>query len=142
MNYLKTIFLLGLFHLIATDSYAQLFDKKEPLDVSYEDCLLKDTSNTNICNCAYETYGKWDKELEKAYNKLLKELKLPKDQNAFIESQKSWKAYRDAEFQSYDNMFNKTGSKWTFERANDRINIVKARTLQLREYYQILTSKH
>ncbi len=138
---IKPAIILIFISIISVHSHAQTFDKREPIDQFYEDCLRKDTSAANIRNCAYEAYGKWDKELDKYYSRLVKELKNPKDKNAFIQSQKAWLAYRDAEFNSYDNIFNKPGENWTFVRANDRVNIVKARTLQLREYYQILTAK-
>ncbi len=142
MNHLRTIILSAFYFITPFCCQAQSFDKKDPIDKSYEECLQKDTSAINLSNCAYEAYSQWDRELNKSYNKLVKELVIPKDKAAFLQSQKAWLAYRDAEFHLYDNMLNKPGEKWTFERANDRVNLVKHRVLQLRGYYQILSSKN
>ena len=108
--------------------------KEDVIDIDFQDCLLKDTSSGNIDGCAFVAYGKWNKELDKAYDKLMKSLKKPKDKAALKQSQIAWKAYRDAEFTSYDNMFNCPGNKWCLLRQSGRIDIVRARTLQLRSY--------
>jgi uncharacterized protein YecT (DUF1311 family) len=110
--------------------------KEDAIDIAYNDCLLKDTSSGNIDACAFIAYGKWNKELDHAYDRLMKELRKSKDKAALKQSQTAWKAYRDAEFTSYDNMFNCPGNKWCMRRQNGRIDIVKARVLQLRSYYE------
>jgi uncharacterized protein YecT (DUF1311 family) len=142
MNCIRLLLLSAFTLTICLNTRAQSFDKKDPIDQSYEDCLRKDTSIANISNCAYVAYAKWNKELEKYYNKIQRELKKAKDKSSFIQSQRAWQAYRDAEFNSYDNMFNRPGDRWTYIRANNRVDIVKARVLQLREYYEILTAKN
>ncbi len=108
--------------------------KEDAIDIAYRDCLLKDTSSGNIDACAFIAYGKWNKELDNAYNKLMKSLKKAKDKTALKQSQTAWKAYRDAEFASYDNMFNRPGNKFCLMRQNGRIDVVRARVLQLRGY--------
>ncbi len=110
--------------------------KEDAIDIAYRDCLLKDTSSGNIDACAFVAYGKWNKELDKTYDKLMKTLKKTKDKNALKQSQTAWKAYRDAEFTSYDNMFNSPGKKWCALRQSGRIDIVRTRVLQLRGYLE------
>ena len=113
-------------------------EKEDAIDINYHQCLAKDTSVGNIDACAFIAYGNWNKEMDNAYNKLLKELKKPKDKAAFKQSQVSWKAFRDAEFTSYNNIFNYPGSAFCLLRQNGRIDIVRARTLQLRAYQESL----
>ena len=126
--------------LLAIKADAQS-EKEDAIDLAYRNCLLKDTSSGNIDGCAFIAYGNWNKELDKAYDRLLKELKKSKDKAALKQSQTAWKAYRDAEFTSYDNMFNCPGNKYCLMRQNGRIDIVRSRALQLRGYYEAL-KKH
>ena len=129
---IKSLLLLP-FLLLAINVSAQTV-KEDAIDIAYRDCLLKDTSSGNIDACAFIAYGKWNKELDNAYNKLMKSLKKAKDKAALKQSQIAWKAYRDAEFTSYNNMFNCPGNKWCRRRQDGRIDIVRARVLQLRGY--------
>ena len=125
--------LYGFFLVFSATTHAQT-KKIEAIDEEYTKCLAKDTSCGNIETCAFVAYGKWNKEMESSYNKVLKSLKKSKDLAPFKQSQTAWKAFRDAEFKSFDNMFNLPGSKWCLERRNARLEIVRARTLQLRSY--------
>ena len=104
------------------------------IDVTYTECVEKDTSVGNICTCAFDAYAKWDKLMDREYKKLLKSLRLDKDKTALKQAQNAWIAYRDNEFKSYDNIFNHPGNKWCLLRANGRIDIVRARALQLQAY--------
>jgi len=128
----KYLFLIILL-LLGFHAFSQT-TKEDAIDVAYRDCLLKDTSSGNIDACAFIAYGKWNKELDRAYDKLMKSLKKAKDKAALKQSQAAWKAYRDAEFTSFNNMFNYPGNKFCLMRQNGRIDIVKARVLQLRSY--------
>ncbi len=113
-------------------------EKDDPIDVTYHSCVAKDSSVGNIEACAFVAYGKWNKEMENAANKLTKEFKKPNEKAAFKQSQLAWKAYRDAEFKSYDNMFNCPGGKYCLLRQNGRIDVVRTRTQQLRAYIESL----
>ena len=126
--------------VFSTAIYAQAA-KQDPIDVAYKTCLATDTSSANIDACAFVAYGKWDKEMESAYKKLLRVLKKETDKTALKQSQTAWAAYRDASFKSYDNMFNRPGCKWCLLRHDDRIEVVRARTLQLRNYIEALKKK-
>ena len=115
--------------------------KEDPIDVAYKACLLKDTSCANIGDCAFVAYGKWDKEMQHAFSKLLAVTKKEKDQAALKASQKAWEAYRDATFHAYDNMFNLPGNKFCLARHTDRIEMVRDRTMQLRNYIETFKKK-
>lgn len=137
MVYLKTLLLLAVFP-VAVSCIAQTNEKKDPIDADYESCVGKDSSKTNVSNCAYTTYGKWHSELDKAYGRVMKKLRRPADKAALKQAQTAWLAYQSAEFAAYDNMFNIPGTKWYAVRLNNRINVIKERVQQLRSYYAVL----
>ena len=76
--------------------------------------------------------------MNKAFNGVLKSLKLSKDKTAFKHAQSAWLAFRDAEYKSFDNMFNNASYQWCKMRADSRITIVKTRAIQLNNYYDSL----
>ena len=124
--------------LFALPCHAQVVDE---VDVQYKACIAKDSSSGNICNCAYTAYGKYDEQMNKAYKKLLKSLKQPKMKAVLQQSQAAWVAYRDAEFKTYDVMFNLPGDKWCGVRQYDRLEVVKSRILLLRNYTDALSPR-
>ena len=136
---IKTLRNLSLFILlvIASQSHGQIVkeDRKEDhIDIEYNECLAKDSTYVNLCNCAFVAFDKWNKELDVSYKKLLKNLKAEKDKNSLKQAQAAWLIFRDAEFKAYNNIFNIPGGKWCGLRQDGRIDIVRERALQLRNY--------
>ena len=132
-----TIFLLFITSLCGAQTA-----KENDIDKEYNKCIARDTSTGNIGNCAFTAYGKWNKEMDDAYKKLLDMMK--KNDSAKIalrKSQEAWVAYRDAEFSSYDRMFNYSGCKWCLIRHDDRIGLVRARALLLQNYIESFKKK-
>ena len=115
--------------------------KEEDIDIDYKKCILNDSTCVTVSDCAFTAFGRWEKEMNKVYDKLLHELKKQDDKKALKAAQSAWLAYRQATFASYDMMFNIPGDKWCRLRHEDRIDIVRTRTLQLRAYYEILKKK-
>ncbi len=76
--------------------------------------------------------------MKQTYNKLMRELKQKDEKDALKKSQTAWEGYRDATFLSYDLMFDKPGNQWSRLRHDDRIDMVRDRTLHLRGYYESL----
>ena len=116
--------------------------QQDPIDQAYQTCLQKDTSTANICACAFTAYGKWETEMNNAYKKLSKTLKTDKDKAALKQAQAAWLAYKEAEFTNYDHIFNRPGGKWCGIRQDNRIEMIRARTLQLRAYTEALKKKN
>ena len=133
--------LICLLLLSAGNCLAQAISDEDPIDREYNSCILKDSSSANICACAYFAYGKWEGEMDNAYKKLNRILKKDSDKAALKQSQTAWKAYRDAEFSSYDHMFNRPGGNWCGIRQDNRIEVVRARAIQLRGYLEALKQK-
>ena len=142
-----SILLLIICTALSPHSFAQLkqgndIDKKEnDIDIDYEKCVAKDTACPNVSDCAYRAYDKWHHEMEDAYKALLHELKKEEEKEALKQSQDAWIAYRDYTFKSYDMMFDLPGDKWCRLRHDDRIGIVRARALQLKNYFEVLKKK-
>lgn len=126
----------------AASSNAQTQIVEDPIDKAYESCKIEHNTPAGFANCAFDAYKRWDSDLNKYYNKVVKSLKKQGDISSFKKSQATWVAFRDAEFAAYNNMFNKTGDRWAVIRAESRIAIVRARVMQLRNYYDSLQKKN
>ena len=133
-----------LFLLLTTFSVATATaqnSKQEDIDVNYGLCVIKDTACPNVSDCAFRAYAAWEKQMQEEYERLLHELKKEDDKLALKQAQAAWLAYRDATFTSYDFMFDIPGNKWCRQRHEDRVGLVRDRTLQLRNYYLLLRKK-
>ncbi|MBA3829123.1 MAG: DUF1311 domain-containing protein [Taibaiella sp.] len=129
------IIVLLLLSILAINAKAQSIDA---IDQDYNKCKIEHNTAPGMSQCAYVAYGKWDSEMNRNYQRILKLLKKPADKSLFTTAQNSWKTFRDAEFAAYNSMFNRPGDKWTILRLESRINIVRVRTLQLYQYYDSL----
>lgn len=90
-----------------------------------------------MTNCTNGASARWDKELNNIYTDLVPLLS-PDEQNALRAAQRQWMLYRDAEFKLIDEMYKtKDGTMYIPMRAADRLEIVKARALQLQSYRDI-----
>jgi uncharacterized protein YecT (DUF1311 family) len=112
--------------------------KEDQIDEEYHKCLMNDTSYAVLADCSFKAFEQWDKELNKAYGKLLEKIKKEKDREAMKESQAAWIAYKDAEFKAYNFVFNLPGNEMSIMREEGRIEVVRERTLQLRAYIEAL----
>jgi uncharacterized protein YecT (DUF1311 family) len=138
MKFNKTLTLIC---LLFTGVASAQIKKDHAIDREFSKCISKDTSVATICNCAFIAIDKWNKEMDKTYDKLLKALKKEEEKAALKESQTAWKAFRDAEFKSYDYMFNIQGRKWCNIRQDGRVDMVRTRALQLQSYLDALKTQ-
>lgn len=137
MNFFKRLpFFIVLF--ISVNCPAQTNEGEEQIDREYKTCMGNDTSASTVSNCAYIAYDKWQNEMDRYYNRIVKGLRKPADKAIFKQSQQAWSAFRDAEFASYNHMFNIPGSKWYIIRLTSRIDVLRQRALQLKKYYEII----
>jgi uncharacterized protein YecT (DUF1311 family) len=144
LNYMiKHIFAatMCLLYCLPQCSFAQK-SSSNAIDFAFKKCLDKDTTVANVGVCAYIAYGKWDKELTKEYNQLLRQVSAVKDKEALKSAELQWISFRDAEFHLYDNIFNKPGRRFCLLRAQSRINLVKTRLEQIKEYRTALENKN
>lgn len=107
---------------------------KHHIDSYLEACINADSTTAGMVNCTNQAYSLWDKELNIKYTNLMSAL-APTDKQALRNAQRQWIAFRDAEFEAMDAMYNrKDGTVYLSMRAADRLEVVKARVLQLAGY--------
>ncbi len=105
-----------------------------PIDKILASCIDKDSSTAGMTNCTYVAYDMWDKELNKYYNELMRQLP-SKDKQVLKAAQKEWIEYRDKEFRLIDQIYARLkGTMYIPMRVNNRLGIVKQRALQLKAY--------
>lgn len=132
------IIFLTFFTLIV---FSQTNKKSEnSIDKLESKCINKNNiSNSEMCSCIKKARESWDVELNKYYV-LLKE-KLPKEAFEILkESQKEWIIYRDKEYLFISSFYFevKQGTMWYGVAEQKKKEIVKARTIELTEYYEML----
>jgi len=128
--------LLPVFLLLPLRIFAQ---NESPIDSVLTACMDKDPSTHGVLQCIDNAYEKWDDELNNFYQKLMDLL----DDNAkdkLMEAERKWIEYRDLEFKNIESIYSKKeGTMYLPMLAIDKMNVIKRRALQLRDYYQLVT---
>lgn len=108
-------------------------EKAHPIDAFYDACLEKHSSTVGTANCANEAEDRWDKQMNKDYQALLKSSNA-KIQTKLRDSQRAWLVFRDKETMAEDAFCSRQGTKWKVVYAEAHMRLVKARALQLAAY--------
>jgi uncharacterized protein YecT (DUF1311 family) len=131
---MKKLFLIfvALIFLAGCTSNAQT--KMHPIDRAEEACIDK-TADTQVMNkCSDIAQRAWENEIAKT----LSELKSAMDKESYkslMNSQKSWEKYRDNEFQAINLMLlNKQGTMYLNVSKGLKVDVVRQRSLKLKEY--------
>ena len=120
----------------------QEVEKKHSIDVNLENCLAieKNYTTTGMLDCTQKAYAEWDKELNSVYKKLIAKLS-GSEKAALKKAQGEWIIFRDLEFKNIDSIYDKLdGTMYIPMRLNEKMEIVRRRTIQLNGYLQILTN--
>ncbi len=116
--------------------------QKHRIDVEHEKCLslAENQSTHGMIHCANEAYGRWDRELNVVYKKLMNALDAG-GREKLKRSQVAWLQYRDLEFAHIDAVHkNLEGTMYQPIRVNNRVRIVRDRVLELSAYLELLGS--
>ena len=111
-------------------------DTKDPIDKALDACLAGPSGNNTAgqLNCAQKATTSWDRELNTAYQKLMKSLD-PTSQALLRNSQRQWLAFRDAEKKFDAGPWSaKGGTMAGVNIAMINTDIVRSRVLALRNY--------
>lgn len=138
MKYL--IMILSIMILLTFNLIAQVDGQIHPIDKWHQECLeQEDNQNTiGMTECDNLALEKWDKELNKVYNSLIKKL-TPKGKETLKNSQKAWLKFRDAEYNAIAEMYgNLDGTMWMNVRSSFTMDIIRDRVLQLQSYLDAL----
>lgn len=112
--------------------------KESPIDRKLSDCIDGDPSTAGMVGCIDDAYAAWDKELNAAYQALAKRL-APEPKDALKTAQRRWLEWRDAEFAMLDRIYaTREGTMYLPMAAGDRMEIIKARAVELRSYESLL----
>ena len=116
-------------------------EDKHPVDIKLEKCLAIDINSTTagMVSCAEIAREDWDIELNKYYTLLMNALE--EDAKAKLrKSQVKWIEFRDLEYEFSNEMhYGMQGTMWIFIAAFRRYEIVKARAIELKSYYETYT---
>ncbi len=107
-------------------------EKPDPVDAAYDACIEKAPSTAGMLGCSGEAEAAWDAELNAAYKALSAELK-GEALEALKQAQRAWIAQRDREFALHEEIHGQLqGTMWGPVMSDQRVTVVKNRTLQLR----------
>jgi uncharacterized protein YecT (DUF1311 family) len=133
--FLCSMLFLLLLALIPTAAEAQ---SPHPVDRWVENCIARDSSTAGMLACLDEGYARWDNELNYVYQGLRALLNQPQKE-ILKKSQRAWIAYRDAEFETINAIYGSLdGSMWRLASLSAKVEMVKARTLELSMYLESL----
>ena len=109
-----------------------------PINAAYAACIDKSPSTAGMMACSGEAETAWDGELNAAYRELVGELKV-KPLEALKQAQRAWVAQRDKEYALQETIREQLqGTMWGPVLSDQRVTLVKSRTLQLRAYKSFL----
>jgi uncharacterized protein YecT (DUF1311 family) len=136
MNF-KIKYVLSFIFILTCSVLSQ--EKQTEIDTLYKICIDNNPSTQGVIHCAGIAEEAWDKEMNQYYNLLMDVLK--EDEKIKLkDSQLKWVAFRDSEFDFSGTMYyNLGGTMWLVANADKRVDIVKARALELKDYYTNLT---
>jgi len=111
---------------------------KHPIDVWLEQCTAKDESTAGQIACLTTAFEKWDAELNRVYQELMK--KLPEAARPALKSaQLAWLKHRDEEFKLLAALYDSLdGTMYGLMKAADRVDFVRKRALELSSYISVL----
>lgn len=140
MSYVKNIITLLLSIFIVNVSFSQVEQNVHHLDEVYKDCCNKNHGEYGAANCAIDLSKKWDEEMNKYYNALMKVLD-KNAQNDLKQAQDQWIKYRDLEYKFSSSLHAMQGTIYTRLRAQRNMRIVRTRALELKSYYWTRTEE-
>lgn len=109
-----------------------------PIDRALEVCIEKDPTTAGTVNCTDIAYKKWDQELNKNYQTLMRKLK-PAGKQLLKTAQLNWITYRDNEFKLIDSIYDMLqGTMYIPMRIDEKMQIVKQRALALVSHLDML----
>lgn len=134
---MKKIAAFLLFATWAIGVFAQSGDANHPIDDRLATCMDVDPSTAGMCECLHAAQLEWDAELNKFYQKLKGDLNA-EGQVVLRDAQRKWLEYRDLEFKLADQHIGEMdGTMYRIILADRKMGIVKARALELKDYYEI-----
>lgn len=123
---------------INTASFSQrMYETAHPIDDALQECLTaaENQSAAGNIQCEYIARVAWEKEIEKYYVLLLKNVE-GYERKLLRDAHKSWISYRDEEM-AFGEIFykKKRTDAWLVVHASRLTNIMRTRAVELMDYY-------
>jgi uncharacterized protein YecT (DUF1311 family) len=125
---------IALFGLLVAGSGATACETEYAIDKDLKKCMDQNQTTLGMTECYGNAYAQWDKELNKQYNLILKDLK-GDARKQFVTAQQQWIKFRDADMQAIITGYPTEGSFWGIVRSADKVQLVRARAVQLKQRY-------
>jgi|WetSurMetagenome_2_1015567.scaffolds.fasta_scaffold46789_3 uncharacterized protein YecT (DUF1311 family) len=114
-------------------------ESNHPIDVFLDSCMEKDYSTAGMVKCTNDACKMWDGELNKYY-KILMGMLDEESAKTLKTSELQWIEFKEKEYSNIDKIYSKMeGTMYIPMRAYARLEIIKTRALQLKDYYELLT---
>jgi uncharacterized protein YecT (DUF1311 family) len=136
---MKKIFLLFAILIIAVSSRVFSQETPHPIDVYLDSCMERNQSTMGMTKCTDDAFKMWDDELNKYYKILMKTLD---DESAktLKSAEIQWIEFKEKEFTNIDIIYSKMdGTMYIPMHSYAKLEIIKARALQLKDYYDLIT---
>ena len=136
---IRLAFIISIVLFAVQDTFGQAVRDTYKIDTLLQKCMAKDNSDAGMISCLEKAEKDWDNELNKYYKLLLNKLDTA-DQKNLKESQRQWIIYRDKEINFFSTLYSKKdGSMWNVSIADNRMQIIRKRAIELLEYYEAIT---
>lgn len=103
------------------------------IDDKHKSCLDEAQTTVAMVSCNEMAYKLWDSELNAVFRQLYSALP-SRQKKALLASQQEWLQFRDKEFQFLNAYFARQGTIWSVIAGQPKIQLVKDRVLELRNY--------
>jgi uncharacterized protein YecT (DUF1311 family) len=112
---------------------------QHPIDDALDACIEKNGSTAGMVECTDVAYAAWDKELNRNYGALMKQL-TPRQKEALRLSQLEWIKFRDLEFKFIDSIYDTLqGTMYIPMRIGARLDVIKKRAVELKSDLDLIT---
>jgi uncharacterized protein YecT (DUF1311 family) len=126
--------------VICPKAFSQPPTKSYKIDTILNKCIDKTNGgDISIISCLQKAEMNWDAELNKTFRLLLSKLD-SSDQRKLREAQRQWIIYKDKEIKFFTDVYGKQdGTMWNLSISDKRMQLIRQRTVELLDYYEILT---
>jgi len=110
-----------------------------PTDDSLDQCIDQHATPSEQTSCLEEALGRWDEAMNADYKKLTE--RLP-SKSTLVEAQRTWLAFRDAEYPLLDSIYETLPSQeYQFVHGYWRLRLTRERALLLKKYLALASSE-
>ncbi len=111
--------------------------EKHPIDILTDACVAQNSTTIGIGHCYVEGRGRWDREMNRAYEALMGTLN-EAQKKAVKQSQRQWVKFRDSQFAAISAVNTRQGTIWSIIGAEQMLQVVREQAERLNNLYDPL----